>query len=566
MSATPKIAATSNTVERVTTHHSADRATDHEEKKFSATIITNFFNNYYRNMANSTTQSLVFKNYPTAGTPNMNNKVVIDLYDYQGLIDFIETYKAMSGKEYAEIIERVFDMKLHACLDIADKYRLNDKSKINVFQDFIIPQLEFTERKDASIQTYINAINSFFENEAKIKTKIYNSVFPHDTHDPEKLPKGVNVIYLQHISKFHDQVLDMVINKGFEKERVLVEVQKLFCKNYTFADERLTPEQRERYITQMINPEIIHMVLSPPRIHDKHGNEVIDNKWIERMHVCALNRKTGKVFDTDEPVKADDKRYIREIVRELMIVKSFYQIIKGGKNARKIVRVVRDGKEVEEAVPMDVDFSECLERYNQIYDSIMKFYHNWQNRIRKELAEIERNKTKSTGRMSHFSVIDDDESNADDDAKAHEDAERRTYALFLRYFVDAVLLVQRAFGYNNALKSFVGDIKREVNFKFNKDLRMKLTEMIKENNVSDAEIEELANRHFRDWMFLNSPKTYDPNELSIYSKIGKFCGLPIKKDYRIAVGIAIVAYIQDQLKIVKAANARKKEIQVYIKV
>lgn len=500
----------------------------------------------------------------------MNNKVVIDLYDYQGLIDFIETFKAMTGKEYSEIIERVFDMKLHACLDIADKYRLNDKSKINVFQDFIIPQLEFTERKDASIQTYINAINSFFENEAKIKTKIYNSVFPHDTHDPDKLPKGVNVIYLQHISKFHDQVLDMVINKGYEKERVLVEVQKLFCKNYTFTDERLTPEQRERYITQMINPEIIQMVLSPPKILDKKGNEVVDNKWIERMNVCTLNRKTGKVFSTDELVNSNDKRYIREIVRELMIVKSFYQIIKGGENARKIVRTVRDGKDVEEAVPMDVDFSECLERYNEIYDSIMKFYHNWQARIKKELANIKRQEEQAASRKSHaLSVIDDEDDVINPAAaamSAHEEAERRTYALFLRYFVDTVLMVQKAFGYNNALKSFVGDIKREVNFKFNKDLRTKLTDMIKKNEVTDEAIDELAERHYRDWMFLNSPKTYDPNELSIYSKIGKFCGLPIKKDYRIAVGIAIVAYIQDQLKIVKAANAKKKEIQVYIKV
>lgn len=554
MSATPKIAPARN-------------ASEHEEKKFSATIITNFLNNYYRNMASESSQSLMFKNYPADGLQKTNNKVVIDLYDYQGLIDFIETYKAMSDKEYKEIIERVFDMKLRACLDVADTYRLNDKSKLNVFQDFIIPQLEFSERKDTSIQSYINAINSFFENEAKIKTKIYNSVFPHDTHDPSKLPKGVNVIYLQHISKFHDEVLDMVINKGYDRERVLKEVQKLFCKHYAFADEKLTPEQRERYMTQMINPELIQMVLNPPRTNDKHGREIVDNKWIERLHVCTLNRKNGKMDETDELVKANDKRYIREIVRELMIVKSFYQIIKGGENARTIVRVVRDGKEVEEVVPMDVDFSECLDRYKKIYDSIMKFYHNWQNRIKKELADIERSKTKTGGRNAYYSVVDDeDETTTNDDAVANEEAERKTYALFLRYFVDSVLMVQKAFGYNNALKSFIGDIKREVNFKFNKDLRTKLTEMIKNNNVSDEAIDELAEKHYREWMFLNSPKTYDPNELGIYSKIGKFCGLPIKKDYRIAVGIAIVAYIQDQLKIVRAANAKKKEIQVYIKV
>ena len=66
-------------------------------------------------------------------------------------------------------------------------------------------------------------------------------------------------------------------------------------------------------------------------------------------------------------------------------------------------------------------------------------------------------------------------------------------------------------------------------------------------------------------MFINSPKTYDPNDLTVYSKIGKFCQLDIRKEYRVAIGIAIVAYIQQQIQLIQAANRKKKEIQLYIK-
>ena len=80
--------------------------------------------------------------------------------------------KDEAAEYYSKIIERVFDLKLHTCLDVADKYKTNDKKKLNVFQEFIIPQLEFGKKREVSIQDFINAINAFFENDAKIKKLI----------------------------------------------------------------------------------------------------------------------------------------------------------------------------------------------------------------------------------------------------------------------------------------------------------------------------------------------------------------------------------------------------------
>lgn len=550
--------------------HDSSKSNDMDDKKFSPTIITNFLNNHYRNAATNdlNKQSLVFKNYPTKPTPAIANKVVIDLYNYQGLLDFIQTYKLMPNEEYSKIIERVFDLKLHTCLDIADKYKTNDKKKLNVFQEFVIPQLEFGEKRGVSIQDFIEAINSFFENDAKIKTKIYNSVFPHDTHHEDELPKGVNVIYLQHISKYHDEVLDMVINKEMDDHDILVECQKLYSKNYKFTDSRsITPDARERAITQMLNPKVAETVLNPPMVKDKKGNDIVDPKWVDKLHVCELNKKSRKFVETDEIISAEEKKNIKELVRELTIVKSFVKIIRGGANARKLIkeRVTRkdkDGNEIEEEVertePINVDFKFCLEQYKTIYDETLEFYENWKKILNDEYAKIQVNKEKVRGNETDV---------AKGNELVREEGERLTYELFLRYFIESVKFVKTKFNYTTPLKTFINDIKKDVVFKFNKNLRAKINEKIEQKDpVKREDIVELAKEYYKEWMFLNSPKTYDTNELGIYSKIGKFCGIPIKKDYRIAIGIAIIAYIQEQIKIIRAAHPKKREIQIFIKV
>ena len=532
---------------------------DFDDKKFSPTIIINFLNNYYRNINSSDDsrkQSIVFKSYPNKSTTF--NKATIDLYKYQGLLDFIETYKLMPNEDYSKIIERVFDLKLHTCLDIADKYKTNDKKKVNVFQEFIIPQLEFGKKREVSIQDFINAINAFFENDSKIKTKIYNSVFPHDTHHSDELPKGVNVIYLQHISKFHDEILEMVINKGMNDLDILIECQKIFSKNHKISDSKgITPDMRERTIVQLLNPKIAEIVLNPPMVQDKRGNNMIDPKWIDKLHACELNKRSRKFVELDELLSNEEKKNVRELVRELTIAKSFIKIIRGGANARRLVKDKtikrdKDGNEVEVEVertePVNVNFKECLEQYKAIYADTRKFYEKWKKLINDEYDKIKFNKKS-------------------DDAKANEEYERLTYELFLRYFIEAVKFVKSKFNYTTPLKTFINDIKKDIMFKFNKNLRTKINEKIEQNEpISHEEIAELAKDYYREWMFLNSPKTYDPTELSIYSKIGKFCGVPIKKDYRIAIGIAIVAYIQEQIKIIRAIYSKKREIQVYIKV
>ena len=527
------------------------------EKPFSPTIITNFLNNYYRNVAmkNPKEQNLVFKVYSEDKKPNPQ-QAVIDLYQYQGLSDFVETYKLVDKKASTaeaekppkpiieQTIDITFDMKLRACLDNARTYKTNDKSKINTFQEFIIPQLGFDTANLMNIKDYINGVSSYFANTDKLKTKIYNLVFPHDSHDSTKLPVGVNIIYLQHVSKYHDEVLDMVINRGFDEQKVLEEVQKLYAKDYDGSNAAKL---------QLLNLEVARTVLNPPTIEGKKGKQIVDLKWIDELK--AVKAQGKKIVPSDRELTSDEKKAIKSLNRELMIVKSFVKIINGGLNARK-VELDADGKQI--AVKVDVDLKECLAKYNELYGKTVDFYNGWKTRIEQELARFAQ--LRKTAKIT----LEEGETRTIDEIK--EDIEEcQQYELFLRYFVEAVRFIKTEFQYAQPFKAFINDVKKDVVFKFNKSLHSGIEKLIMADNIDGDELKKLAIIHHQDWKFINFPKSYDPNDLSIYSKIGKFCGLNIKKEYRVAVGIALTAYIQEQIALIKAGNRKKKEIQIFIK-
>lgn len=541
-----------------TKHASSKQPKQQKEKPFSSTVITNFLNNYYRNVAmkNPNEQSLNFKVFPTGDNVKVNQQALtIDLYTYQGLLDFIETYKLATELNHEQTIENViditFDMKLRACLDTARVFKTNDKTKLNTFQEFIIPQLGFNSDNIMNIVDYINGVSSYFSNDSKLKTKIYNLVFPHDSHDQSKLPVGVNVIYLQHVSKYHDEVLNLVINKyekDDEDEKVLLEVQKLFANEF---------EGPSEVKLQLLNPQIAKTIMNPPMTTIR-GKRVIDPSWVDNLKAVEMGgtRRKPEVVETERALTNEEVKAIKLLNRELLIVKSFIKIIRGGKNAR---RVEKNEKGDDVAVPVNADLKQCLSEYNRVYNETRKFFEDWKAIIQSELAriDVEKEKVKYTTEETDEKVIE---------SLIKESEDEQQYELFLKYFVSSVRFIKNKLHYSSPFKTFINDVKKDVVFKFNKGLRSKLESLVnQEQEPIPEQIAELAKFYFKDWRFINSPKTYDPNDLSIYSKIGKFCDLPIKKEYRVAIGIALVAFIQEQIALLKAANRRKKELQIYIK-
>lgn len=485
-----------------------------DEKKFSSTIITNFFNNHYRNVElpiagaepDQPGQRLSFKNYP-GKVDKKQIKNVIDLQAYKGLKDFTKVYEELLAQNpdilMSEVIDATFDLKLRACLDIADTFKLNKDE--NVFKTQVIPQLGFEVPKETTIKSFIDAINSFFENEDKIKTKIYNAEFPHNVHDKSKEAKGVNIIYLQHISKYHDDILNMVINDEFEDGEILREIQRKFameCDTKGITDVKA----KQRIALQLVHPEIAEYIINPPMIADpKHkGAKIVDAKWPDRLK--AVERKGRDIIVTDTDMTKDEKNHVKDLIRELNMVESF-------------IRIIRSGHESDPTI----DLHDCLKRYNHIYEETKRFYE------------------------AHKTLPDD------------------SYETFLKYFVETVRFIKNKFNYKAPLKTFINDTKGSVQFKFNKKLRAEIEKLIAKDKVTDEDIVRIAAEHKEEWMYINSPKTYDFNELSIYSKIGKYLNVPIAKDYRIGVGVAIVSYIQDQIELIRASNGKKHDISIYIK-
>ena len=535
-------------------------------KPFSSTVVVNFLNNYYRNVAmkkrdDKNFQSISFKTFnekkeldrieenkklePEKQKESKQLPFTIDLADYEGLGAFVETCKKWHDKNFKDVIEATFDMRLRGCLDVAKIYKTNDPKLQNAFE-VVIAQLGFDKSNMMRIDDYIKGVSSFFENTDKLKTKIFNSTFPHDSHDAELDPSGVNVIYLQHVSVFHDEVLDLLINKHLSESDILGEVQKLFAKSFVEQNRVSEPEAQaklQRLVQQLMNTKLIDIVLNPPAVETKK-REIIDPKWLEDLRV--VEKKGRKLVETEELLTTEEKKAVKSLLRELFIVKSFIKIVQGGQNARELVldedgkliltgEVERKGKKVQvhQTKPVNADLSECLQHYKETYELVTKFYNDWKKQIER--------------------------------AKSFD--ERGKYELFLRYFISAVKFARDELGYQQPLKNFINDIKKDVLFKFNKSLRVELEKLISTKDaVKPEEVEALAEKHFANWSYINSPKTYDPNDMNIYGKIGKYCTVPIKKEYRIAVGIAIVAYIQDQIKLIATRYNKKRDLQIFIRV
>lgn len=488
---------------------SEKQSSDKPKKQFSPTIIINFFNNYFRNLDSEYSdkflkyQHITFKSYSNKLKKEPRN--VIDLNDYLGLVAFVESYKQAiidnPNVTMEDVVDMTMDIKLRSFLSLVDTFKLNKFTE--EFDKYIISQLKFQPTRDITIETYIKAIDEFFANEDKIKTKIYNTEFPHGTHNNAKNQSGVNIIYLQHISRYHDEVLKLFIEDGLEPEDILARIQLKFAKEYTGAELGIENQKERNQVRleiqkQLVNKQIIPNILNAlNEPNSKRKNYAVEGKWIKELDAQGISQ-TRKV--NKQEIAA-----IKELVRELSIVNAFLKILKGG----------------QEAAP-EVDLKECLDKYNAIFKSIIKF--------REEHKNVE-----------------------------------NSYKGFIKYLVESVRFIKNIFNYKYPLKTLINDSKNKVQFKFNKKLRYAIAELINVDKINEEALDQLVEEFEPDWKFINSPKTYDIHDMNIYAKIGKYVNLNFTKDYRIGIGCAIVLYIQEQLELIRVANARKKDLIVYVK-
>lgn len=533
------------------------------DKRPTAAVITNFLNNYYTNFRfadDLDNQTVTFRTVTEKNASSIGSKPVIDVSECEPFTAYSKVCEQLqrvhpdtklTKEELEAITAGVYDGRLRGLLEIAanavikppkeDKPKKAKKSdspeaeeskparvkappKENAFEKYVLPALRFGVPIERDINDYINAVNSFFTNKDKLRTRVYNLCFPHALHNPDKPAKGVNLIYLQHISRFHDDVLKAFVD-GVEDRNILVSVQGEFMKAFKVDDLRskgakeapkLEPVELEELKAQLLNPEIINLVLNPPTITNAKGETKVDPKWVDSLRAIKAAPKGKGILQLDRELTKFEKVAVRLLSNELNTVVTFLKLVRNAFAAST-------GES-----PKD-----CFADYQSLLEEIATFHRE------------HKPKTKDQ-------------------------------ASFIKFLVETVMFLKDRFSYKSPLRGFIGELHTDVQFKFNHATRKLIDELIagfkkvkgedKPVPVTfDEQLPLIIDEFKKAWIETSNPSLYDVNKLELYNKLGKLVPAAIGKQYKVAVGILLVQYLFEQVRLHRAFNSKKKDLVIYVK-
>lgn len=538
----------------------AAKVTKVNTEKPTATVVTNLLNSYFANYQSELTsseQQLKFKTLTTkleqqfkeadakakAKDSKPPARAIIDINDFEPVRTFgkkcaqkqkADPTKKLPKEVLSELIADTFDGRLRGLLEIAKVAvikppkpegepkksskkdpnaeptpRAKPLPKENAFEKFVIPSLKLGTQRTHSIEDHIAAINSFFTNKQKLQTRAFNLTFPHSKRNPTKPAEGVNVVYLQHVCKYHDDILEQLV-AGVTDREILIDIQNKFADG--FVPEKCTDDERESILLQLRNSEVITELLKQP----ESGKQ--SYKWLDSLHAVKPGKNKG-LIQTQNPLSKSEKLAVSQLVRELNAVRAFVNLFNKAKDANP-----------------DRDLNDCYDEYKMMLAEIAEFYTE--------------HKPKS-----------------------------RNNTTFMKYLIESTQFIAKKFGYkqtklnkdkdevwNSPLKSFVTDLHSKLNFKFDRETKKAIDSVLRgEVELNDESLQDIVEKFQNSLIEINAPKLYDVNKLDIYSKLGKFVPAGLSKPYKVAVGLAIMQWILDQIRLQRALNAKKKELIVYVR-
>lgn len=453
----------------------------------------------------------------------------------------------LSKDELAAITSGIFDGRLRGLLEIASKAVLKaDKPKKakkedsssepkekeprqpseNAFKKYVIPHLGLGfPKQPQTINEYFKVINDFFADEDRLRLRCFNLCFPHSAHKSDVEAKGTNLIYLQHLSQFHDVVLQGFVD-GADDQSILAGVQSDFANGIQRPSLKVKREGKqgfdsvpiddaafERLKLQLRNADILANFLNPPQ-----------SNWVKALTVVKAGKGGKGQVATDEPLKPFERNAIKDLLRELHLVLNFLKLIRAAFAANP-----------------DRDIAECFEQYQSLLDEIKAF-------------------------------------------QSQHKPKTQNFNTFVKYLVEAVLFCKDKFGYRlnsvvkgkegkadkqvtkSAISAFAAEIRSGLSFKFNKEIRKGLDELVNGTKpLTDENIIAVGETMKKEWNNLSNAYAVDVLDLDFYSKLGKIVPAAIGKQHKIAVGIAMIQYIFDQIRLIQARNqGRKGCITVYV--
>lgn len=533
--------------------------------KPTAAVIANYFNNNFDRM------NIDKKFYSTKGKKSgkdivipssiqfkitrkdETNGIVIDINDYKGLQELQGVLQDMPNAAPSTHADVITDPMISNYLRILSAY---PKDKRGITIERLMNNFDVKEQQQMSMVDAINSIAEFMSNKEKLHTKIFNVVFPHDTHKHgvNDLPKGVNIIYLQHMSKYHQKIMDMLILDGAAEREILEEVRDAFIEEGGYDDSASI---------HLFNPNIIDNIISPPSTVNKKGNEVVDLKWINKLQQCeTYDTKTGSVTYSEDLVDDETVAIIKLLVKEYGYARALIKQIEGASNARELViehtTVKAEGggskiDKIQTSKPIVVDLKKCLSEFKTACAEFDKFHDLWMKDIKSKLNDIESN---------YDHLKDTAPEGKDPEGYAEDEQKRQRTIVFISYFINAAKLIIKLLGVSDPIKT----LTKNTTIKFSPALRENLKKLIATENPPPKDIHEVATKFYTSWAPQIVPTSYEIDNLDVYSKIGATCGFELNKDYRIAVGIAIVNYILTELRVILASNIGKSTLKINFKV
>lgn len=528
-------------------------------KQPTSSLLVNFLNNYFANFRFADefpNQTIRFRSLTEKNTSAAASKHVIDIAQCEPFtaysnvcaqLQHAHPNAKLTKDELAAITQNVFDGRLRGLLSIAatavikqDKpkqqrkkassdessdQQTDDKKKQprlpseNAFEKYVLPALQLGKPRAFNAGAYIDALNDFFKNTDKLRLRAYNICFPHSLRK-EGEAVGVNCIYLQRVIRYHEEVLKAIVSNSNE-QNILSFVQSQFVKDFN-ADtikkgkQTLSPEELIAIKEQLSNPEFIANVLN-----SQSQNGKVDEKWLDSI-VAIKVLKGGKFQQLERTLSKQEKVAVKRLLSELYSTLSFIKLVRNAFEHNK-----------------SFDPSECYERYIAM------------------LAEI------------------------DDFYKSHKPKSRENKD-FIRYLVESVVFIggNNVFNYGkNHLRCFISDVNSKLPIKLSVAVRSRINEAIagkrvikhdKKEEVTvfkslDEAIAIVVDEFEKSIQNDDALAAYDVNKLDIYCKIGKFIPAAIGKQYRIAIGILLVQYLLEQIKLQRAMNRKKKDIVIYVK-
>ena len=258
---------------------------------------------------------------------------------------------------------------------------------------------------------------------------------------------------------------------------------------------------------QLADMNICTNVMNPPE----------DKKWISKLLDITDKKKEKSVISKEVQVE------VQKMVHELLAVKSFLSVV------RRSIEAAEDEDAVEKAYKSFTEMCEELDRFNARHKTI-----------------------------------------------------ENTFEAFAKYIVDATFILKDTFGIQAPLKLITSSIKNKVEFKFTRKLKEYFDELInaytamekssEKTKVDEKEhIEELTKK-IAEFCQSNANaisivKGYNflDKSLEIYSNVGRYVNVALPKNYRIAIGIAMIKWINEKIELIAAENKKRESLIIDFK-